>query len=50
MWQETTHGERIGLIIRPPAGKQQWIVFFYGNGIPWPAPGLFDGGLEVPDT
>jgi hypothetical protein len=28
VWQETTHGERIGLIIRPPAGKQQWIVFF----------------------
>jgi hypothetical protein len=26
--QETARGERIGLIIRPPAGKQQWIVFF----------------------
>lgn len=30
VWQETTRGERIGLIIRPPAGKQRWIVFFYG--------------------
>ena len=26
-------GERIGLIIRPPAEKQRWIVFFYGNGM-----------------
>jgi uncharacterized protein len=33
VWQETTHGERIGLIIRPPAGKQRWIVFFYGIGM-----------------
>jgi pimeloyl-ACP methyl ester carboxylesterase len=33
VWQETTHGERIGLIIRPPAGTQRWIVFFYGNGM-----------------
>ena len=33
MWQETTHGERIGLIIRPPSGGQRWIVFFYGNGM-----------------
>ena len=33
VWQETTRGERIGLIIRPPAGKQQWIVFFYGIGM-----------------
>jgi uncharacterized protein len=32
-WQETARGERIGLIIRPPAGKQRWIVFFYGNGM-----------------
>ena len=32
VWQETTD-ERIGLIIRPPADKQQWIVFFYGNGM-----------------
>jgi pimeloyl-ACP methyl ester carboxylesterase len=32
VWQETTD-ERIGLIIRPPAGKQRWIVFFYGNGM-----------------
>jgi uncharacterized protein len=32
-WQETTRGERVGLIIRPPAGKQRWIVFFYGNGM-----------------
>src|SRR6478672_12714759 len=31
VWQETTLDERIGLIIRPPAGKQRWIVFFYGN-------------------
>jgi pimeloyl-ACP methyl ester carboxylesterase len=30
-WQETTCGERIGLIIRPPTGQQRWIVFFYGN-------------------
>jgi len=33
VWQETTHGERIGLIIRPPSGGQRWIVFFYGNGM-----------------
>jgi uncharacterized protein len=33
VWQETTRGERIGLIIRPPAGQQQWIVFFYGIGM-----------------
>lgn len=32
-WQETTRGERIGLIIRPPAGERRWIVFFYGNGM-----------------
>ena len=32
-WQETARGERIGLIIRPPAGKQRWIVFFYGIGM-----------------
>jgi pimeloyl-ACP methyl ester carboxylesterase len=25
--------ERIGLIIRPPADRQRWIVFFYGNGM-----------------
>jgi uncharacterized protein len=33
VWQETTHGERIGLIIRPSSGAQGWIVFFYGNGM-----------------
>ncbi len=33
VWQETTRDERIGLIIRPPAEKQRWIVFFYGNGM-----------------
>jgi uncharacterized protein len=33
VWQVTTRGERIGLIIRPPADKQQWIVFFYGIGM-----------------
>ena len=33
MWQESTRGERITLIIRPPAHGQQWIVFFYGIGI-----------------
>jgi len=33
VWQETAGGERIGLIIRPPAGKQRWIVFFYGIGM-----------------
>ncbi len=33
VWQETTGGERIGLIIRPPDGKQRWIVFFYGIGM-----------------
>jgi uncharacterized protein len=33
VWQETTHGERIGLVIRPPADKQPWIVFFYGIGM-----------------
>ena len=33
VWQETTRHERIGLIIRPPAGTQRWVVFFYGNGM-----------------
>ena len=33
VWQETTRDERIGLIIHPPADKQRWIVFFYGNGM-----------------
>jgi uncharacterized protein len=33
VWQETTRGERIGLIIRPPADNQRWIVFFYGIGM-----------------
>ena len=33
VWQETTHDERVALIIRPPADKQRWIVFFYGNGM-----------------
>lgn len=33
VWQETTRGERIGLIIRPPTSKQRWIVFFYGIGM-----------------
>jgi uncharacterized protein len=32
-WQETTRGERVGLIIRPPAGQRRWIVFFYGIGM-----------------
>jgi pimeloyl-ACP methyl ester carboxylesterase len=32
-WQESTRGERIGLIIRLPSGGQGWIVFFYGNGM-----------------
>jgi uncharacterized protein len=33
VWQETTCGERIALVIRPPADKQRWIVFFYGIGM-----------------
>jgi uncharacterized protein len=33
VWQETTRGERIGMIIRPPADKQRWIVFLYGIGM-----------------
>jgi uncharacterized protein len=33
VWQETTRGERIGLVIRPPAGQQRWIIFLYGNGM-----------------
>lgn len=33
VWQETTRGERIGLIIRRPTSKQRWIVFFYGIGM-----------------
>jgi len=33
VWQETSRGEHIGLIIRPPAGQQRWIIFFYGNGM-----------------
>jgi len=33
VWRETARGERIGLIIRPPSGEQEWIVFFYGNGM-----------------
>jgi uncharacterized protein len=32
-WQETSRGESIALLIRPPAGEQGWIVFFYGNGM-----------------
>jgi uncharacterized protein len=32
-WQQTTRGERIGLIIRPPTSKQRWVVFFYGIGM-----------------
>lgn len=47
VWQETTHGERIGLIIRPPSGGQGWIVFFYGNGMTvvrtWPIRQLLGG-------
>jgi hypothetical protein len=50
VWQETTHGERIGLIIRPPADNQRWIVFFYGIGMTSLGPGLSDGGLAMPDT
>ena len=33
VWQETTRGERIGMIIRPPVDKQRWIVFLYGIGM-----------------
>jgi pimeloyl-ACP methyl ester carboxylesterase len=33
VWQETTRNERIGLIVRPPAGERSWVVFFYGNGM-----------------
>jgi uncharacterized protein len=33
VWQETTRGERIGLIIRPPSGQQRWVIFFYGIGM-----------------
>jgi uncharacterized protein len=33
VWQETTCGERIALVIRPPADQQRWIVFFYGIGM-----------------
>jgi uncharacterized protein len=33
VWQETARDERIGLIIRPPAGQERWIIFFYGNGM-----------------
>ena len=33
VWQETTRGERIALIIRPPADNQRWIVFLYGIGM-----------------
>lgn len=33
IWRETARNERIGLIIRPPAGSQRWIVFFYGNSM-----------------
>jgi pimeloyl-ACP methyl ester carboxylesterase len=33
IWQETLRDERIGLIIRPPSSGQNWIVFFYGNGM-----------------
>jgi len=33
VWLETARGERIGMIIRPPAGKQRWIVFLYGIGM-----------------
>jgi uncharacterized protein len=33
VWQETTCGERIGLIVHPPADNERWIVFFYGIGM-----------------
>jgi len=33
VWQETTRGERIALIICPPADGQRWIVFLYGIGM-----------------
>jgi uncharacterized protein len=33
IWQESVRNERIGLVIRPSAGGQGWIVFFYGNGM-----------------
>lgn len=32
-WQRTARGERIGLVVRPSAGKRQWTVFCYGNGM-----------------
>jgi uncharacterized protein len=33
VWLETTRGERIGLILHPPADKRRWVVFFYGIGM-----------------
>jgi len=33
IWRVTARNERIGLIIRPPSSGQNWIVFFYGNGM-----------------
>jgi len=47
VWQETTFDERIGLIIRPPAGQQRWIVFFYGNDMTVAGTAPFDGGSAL---
>ncbi len=33
VWQETTRGERVALIVRPPSSRESWIVFFYGNAM-----------------
>lgn len=33
IWRETIRQERVGLIIRPPAAGQDWVIFFYGNGM-----------------
>jgi pimeloyl-ACP methyl ester carboxylesterase len=33
VWQDTSRGESVGLVIRPPSTGCGWIVFFYGNGM-----------------
>jgi uncharacterized protein len=33
LWRETIRRERVGLIVRPPTARQDWVVFFYGNGM-----------------
>jgi uncharacterized protein len=33
VWQDSTHDESVGLVVRPPSAGRGWVVFFYGNGM-----------------